>query len=116
MDKVFVRGLRLETVIGVNAWERTLKQTLLLDLYCETDAAKAAANDNISDALDYGTVADHLTTLAKSASFELIESLAEAMATHILKEFQVTWVRLELTKPGAVPSADSVGIIIERSK
>src|SRR5690606_30784501 len=42
MDIVFLRGLRVDTVIGVYGWERQIRQTLSLDLELGVDVAAAA--------------------------------------------------------------------------
>jgi len=76
MDKLQITGLRVSTVIGVHAWERQLRQPLLIDLSLEMDSTAAAASDQIDDALDYGAVARRVTELIEASSFQLIETLA----------------------------------------
>lgn len=113
-DVVYIRGLEVETVIGVYAWERTLRQTLVFDLDLACDARRAAASDRIGDALDYDAVATHLRTLVEASSYQLLESLAEALAGSLLREFGIGWLRLRIAKPGALPGAREVGVEIER--
>ena len=60
MDIVFLKELRIETVIGVYDWEREIKQTVVLDLEMSADVAKAAASDHIDDTLDYVEKMDDL--------------------------------------------------------
>ncbi|VAX10370.1 Dihydroneopterin aldolase [hydrothermal vent metagenome] len=116
MDIVFLRGLRVETVIGIYDWERKIKQTVKLDLEMAADVAKAAASDQIDDALDYKAVAKRLLSFVEESEFQLVETLAERCAQLIQDEFGVTWVRLTLNKVGAVRGAKDVGVIIERGK
>lgn len=115
-DLVFLRGLCLDTVIGVTAWEREVRQRLLLDLDMACSTAAAAASDELDDALDYAAVADRVREFAASAHTRLIEKLAEELARLILSEFAVSRVRLQLRKPGAVIGAQDLGVIIERSR
>ncbi len=115
-DRVFLRGLALDTVIGVYAWEREVRQRLLVDLEMAWSIAPAAASDKVDDALDYSAVAHRLRTFAADAKFALIEKMAEELAALVQREFGVTWVRLRLCKPGAVPEAHDVGVIIERGE
>jgi len=114
MDIVFLRGLRVDTVIGIYDWERRIKQTVVLDLEMATDVRKAAATDDIKDALDYKSVAKRIESFIAESEFQLVETLAERCAQIIHEEFGVSWLRLTLNKVGAVRSATDVGIIIER--
>ena len=114
MDIVFLRGLRIDTVIGIYDWEREIKQSVILDLEMGTDVARAAASDRIEDALDYKRVAKRLIQFVGESRFQLVETLAERCAEIILKEFEVPWVRLSLNKIGAVSGARDVGVAIER--
>ena len=114
MDIVFIRDLRIETVIGIYDWERRIKQTVSIDLELSADTRAAAATDNIDDALNYKAVAKRLIQFVGDSSFLLIETLAERIADIVLNEFQVPWLRLTLSKLGAVRGSREVGVIIER--
>jgi dihydroneopterin aldolase len=115
-DIVFIRQLRIETVIGVYDWERTIKQPVVLDIEMASDNAVAAASDHLDDALDYNAIAERLKQFVGQSKFQLVESLAERCAGIILGDFGVAWVRIELAKPGAVAEAAGVGVIIERGE
>ncbi len=116
MDIVFLRDLKIETVIGIYDWEREIKQTVVLDLEMGADVAAAAASDHIDDALDYKSVAKRLIEFVEQSEFQLVETLAERCAEIVRKEFGVPWVRLTLNKIGAVRGARDVGVIIERGE
>jgi dihydroneopterin aldolase len=116
LDIVFLRGLRIETVIGIYDWEREIKQPVVLDLEMSTDVARAAASDHIEDALNYKAVSKRLKQFVSESKFELVETLAERCAEIIRDEFRVRWVRLSLNKIGAVSDAVDVGVVIERGK
>jgi dihydroneopterin aldolase len=116
MDIVFLRGLRIDTVIGIYDWEKEIKQTVTLDIEMSADNAKAAATDRIEDALDYKAISKRLKELVGGSRHELVETLAERCAAVIRDEFGVPWVRLRLDKGKAVTDADGVGVIIERGE
>lgn len=116
MDIVFIRDLRIETVIGIYDWEREITQTVIFDLEMGTDIVKAAASDAIEDTLDYKAVSKRLISFVRESKFQLVETLAERCAEIVLNEFQVPWVRLTLNKVGAVSAARDVGVIIERKR
>ena len=69
MDIVFVRDLRIETVIGIYDWEREIKQTVVLDLEMGTDVRKGAATERIEDALNYKAVAKRMIQFVGDSRF-----------------------------------------------
>ncbi len=116
MDKVYIRDLRVDTVIGIYDWEREVRQTVSIDLEMATDIRRAARSDSIEDTLNYKAVAKRLIHFIGTSDFQLVETLAERCAALVLEEFDVPWLRLRLSKPGAVRGSRDVGIIIERSE
>lgn len=114
MDIIFVRELRVDTVIGVYDWERTVRQSVVLDLEMATDIRKAAGADALEHTLDYAAISERIVAFIENSEFELIESMAERVAALVLEEFAVPWLRLRLCKPGAVALARDVGVLIER--
>jgi len=114
MDIVYIRDLRIDTIIGIYDWERQVKQTVSLDLEMATDIRPAAQTDDIQFALNYKEVSKRLIAYIETRNALLVESLAEEVAAIILNEFNVPWLRLRLSKPGAVRGARDVGLVIER--
>jgi len=113
-DRVFIEDLRVETVIGIYDWEREIRQVVSLDLEMGFDIRKAALSDAIADTLDYKAVSKRLIQFVESSQFQLVEKLADQCAALVLREFPVRWLRLKLSKPGAVRGSSAVGVIIER--
>lgn len=116
MDIVYIRGLQVDTVIGIYDWERTIRQTLCIDLEMGTDIRAAASRDDIDQTLNYKAISDRLIEFIAQSEFLLIETLAEEIAALVMDEFSVPWLRLKLGKPGAVPQASDVGVMIERGE
>ncbi|MBB3230338.1 dihydroneopterin aldolase [Halomonas stenophila] len=114
MDLVLIEALKVDTVIGVYDWERTLTQTLVLDLELATDIRPAAAADDLTQTLDYAAISERIAKFGAQHGFELVETFAERLAETLRQEFAIPWLRLTLRKPGAVPAADAVGVRIER--
>lgn len=114
MDRVFIEGLEVDTVIGAYDWERGIRQCLRLDLSFAWDNRPAAAGDDLTLALDYASVSSRIQAFAEQAQFQLVETFAERLARELMDEFKITWLRLKVTKPGAVPAASGVGVEIER--
>jgi dihydroneopterin aldolase len=116
LDKIFLEDLRIEAVIGIWEWERRVRQTVSLDLEMATDVQTAAASDEIADALDYKGIAKHLIGIVEQSQFKLVETLAETLARIVITEFGVAWLRLSVSKPGAIEGSRNVGVVIERSR
>ena len=116
MDIVFIEDLRIETIIGIYDWERTTRQVVALDLEMAFDNVNPAVTDRIDDTLDYKAVSKRLIAFVEASHFELVETLAERCAEIIRAEFGVRWLRLKLSKPGAVTGARAVGVLIERGQ
>ena len=116
MDIIYLRELRVETVIGIYEWERRIKQPIIIDLEMAADIRTAASTDNIEDTLNYKAVAKRVIAFVENSEFQLVETLAERVAEIVMAEFQVPWLRLEVNKKGAVRGARDVGVIIERGR
>ncbi|WP_299597207.1 dihydroneopterin aldolase [uncultured Microbulbifer sp.] len=114
MDIVYIRDLKVDTIIGIYDWEREVRQTVSLDIEMAFDIREAARTDNIEHTLNYKAVAKRLIAFIEGAEFLLVETMAEQAADIVRKEFNVSWLRLRLSKPGAVRGARDVGVIIER--
>ncbi len=114
-DYVSVRDLSVSAVIGVHDWEREIEQTLLFSVEMAADVRRAAATDDLADALDYSAVARTIAAVVRDGRFQLIETAAERVADRLLAGFPVTWLRLELRKPITTDAYTAV-ITIERTR
>jgi dihydroneopterin aldolase len=115
MDTIFIHALKTETIVGIFDWERQVKQTVILDIEFSADIRKAALTDSIDDTLNYKRVAKRVLAFVEESRFHLVETLAEHLAMLILEEFAVAWVRISLSKPGAIRNSRDVGVTLERA-
>lgn len=116
MDKIFIHELKSEAIIGIYDWERQVRQTVIVDIEFSADIRKAALTDSIDDTLNYKRVAKRVLAFIEASKFHLVETLAEHIAMLILEEFGIGWVRLTVSKPGAVRSSRDVGVALERDR
>jgi dihydroneopterin aldolase len=116
MDIVYLRELKVETIIGVYDWERQARQTLVLDIDMGFDICRAAVSDDIEYALDYNKVAKRIVSFIEGCKYRLIETVAEQCASIILHEFDAKGCRVSVSKPGAIVNARNVGVRIERGE
>ncbi len=115
-DLVFIHGLQVDTVIGVNPRERKIRQTLLIDVDLYTDLSAAGQTDNLAATLDYAAISSSVADTAARSSFLLIEALAEHLCDLILQDHRINKVAIKVTKPGAVSMANAVGCSLLRQR
>lgn len=116
MDKIFIRGLEVQTTIGIHGWEQQAPRPLLLDLEMGAETREAAASDHIRDAVDYHAVAESATQFARESRQQLLETFAERLARRLFEHFAIQSLVLTVHKPGAVNAVQSVGVQIERRR
>ena len=80
MDKVFIKDLEVEAVIGVYDWEREVRQLILINLEMNFNTKKAGRSDRIDDALNYKNISKCIIELTESSKSKLIENLAQKIA------------------------------------
>jgi dihydroneopterin aldolase len=115
-DRIFLRGLEIDCIIGFIEWERRIKQTVVIDLELPVDCRRAALTDEVADTVDYKKVSKRVIAFVEASEFKLVETLAHRLAMLIIEEFGVEWVRLSVNKPGAIRGSRDVGITLERTR
>ena len=114
MDIIFLRELKIDTLIGVYEWEKRVPQTLQIDLEIALPGSLACQTDNIDDALNYADVVRDIQTALASRHYNLIEALAESIAQILIDDFKAPWVKVSVAKLQAIRGSKMVGICIER--
>lgn len=113
-DKIHIKDLLVQCIIGIREWERTTPQSVNIDLTLHTDFSKACVSDDIADTVDYVTIKKEIMKSVESSSFNLVESLAQMIADVCLNHQCVERVDLILSKPGALRFARTVAVEITR--
>ena len=115
-DRIHLRGLECQCIIGFIDWERRVPQTVVVDLEFPCDCSRAAASDAVADTVDYKQVAKRVLAYVSESKFLLIETLAHRLALLLLEEFSLAWIRIELNKPGAIRHSRDIGVSIVRRR
>ena len=113
-DIIYIKDLRVETIIGIFDWERKVKQEVSIDMEFPFDCKKAAATDSIDDTIDYKAICKGVIKFVENSSFQLQESLAEGIDALVKEEYNVESIKLRVSKPGALRGAKDVGLVIHR--
>lgn len=114
-DKIIIKGLKAQCILGDYEWERKRPQTITLDVEMTCDCRPAALQDALGPgSVDYSQVAQKVLGLVETSSCRLIETLAERIAQLCLKQFPLEAVTVRLHKPSAVVKAKTVSVEICR--
>jgi len=114
-DRIEIIGLRVPCRIGTFPKERRQKQWVVLDIAFPCDARKAARRDRLEDAVDYHRVAQEATRFVERQAPQLLETLAEGLAGHLLG-LGLKKVDLRVSKPAAIPSAKEARLSLRRAR
>lgn len=116
-DQLAIRGIEIHGHHGVFDFERIEGQVFLIDLVLGVDTAAAAASDDLSDTVDYGSLVVDVKQAAEEDPVDLIETLAQRIADVCLAREQVGWVEVTVHKPHAPIEAtfSDVTLTINRS-
>jgi dihydroneopterin aldolase len=116
MDIIFLRELKIDTLIGVYEWEKRVPQTLQIDLEIALPSSLACQTDNIDDALNYADIVRDIQSALASRHYNLLEALAESIAQILIEDFKAPWVKVSVAKLQAIRGSKMVGICIERGQ
>lgn len=116
LDKISITDLLLRCVIGLNDWERTQKQDVLINITLYADLSRPCKSDRIKDSIDYKEIKKQVITIVESSSFYLVERLADSIAQICLTHPVVKAVTIRVDKPGALRYAKSVSVEIFRMR
>lgn len=116
MDKVFIKDLKVQGILGIHDWERVRPREIVINIILYTDTRRAARTDDIADCVDYSATAKKVRAHVESAARRTVEALANDLAELCLREPKVRKVLVRVDKPGALPEAASVGVEVERTR
>lgn len=98
-DRIILEGMQFYGFHGVNAEERVLGQSYVVDLAVELDLATPGESDRLEDTISYPLLYRAVQGVLEGQSRKLLEAMAQAIANRILSEFPVKAVQLRLKKP-----------------
>ena len=108
LAQIKITNLKLKAIIGINDWERKVKQNIIINISFKFDADKAIKSDDIKNTVDYKKLKLEIIKRVNASQFNLLEKLT-AMILDTVLDFPLVkeaWVRVD--KPQALRFADSV--------
>lgn len=116
MATIYIKNLRLRTIIGIEDFERTKKQDIIVNIEIDVDIDQAAQSDNIEDACNYKTITKRLIQFIEASDFFLLEKLVDHCLDIILEDPIAKRATVEIDKPTALRFTDSVSIKETKSR
>ena len=113
-DKIHIEQLDVFTCIGVPEEERANPQKLTVSISLWPYQEISDLADHIERALNYSAVAEETKNFVRDQSVSLIETLADRLATHLLKTFPIQKLTIELRK-FALQDAKYVSVMVTRN-
>lgn len=114
--EILIRNLRVQTKIGVHAWERERPQGVLINARILLDQPAEGINDRLENTLDYQRLAKRFREHLLQSDVMLLETLAEELTALALEEPYARSITLSIDKPNALTQADSVAVELTRHR
>jgi dihydroneopterin aldolase len=114
MDIIFISELKIETLIGIYEWEKTVPQKIELNIEVGLRGEHATKSGRIGDTIDYSRVVGRVEKLFKEQHFLLLEKAGEAIADTVMQEFAAPWIKVSIAKLAPLSNVKKLGIVIER--
>ena len=116
LHRTIVRDLVLSSSIGVYDEERLARQPIRLSLELTVISPDDPMAEELGQVVDYAALTGRVRALVGSRHFDLVETLAEALAALCLEESRVISARVRIEKPNAIADAAGVGVELERAR
>ena len=114
-DEVHIAGLEVLANVGVPDAERATAQRLSFNITFSPLRCFAELNDEIGCAVDYAAVCDEVKKFVEPRRDKLIETLADAVARHLLEAFEIRKITIELRKY-ILPETEFVSVTVTRER
>ena len=117
LDRIHIRDLLVNAIIGINPDERVTKQDVLVNATLYFDTRAAGASDDMGESINYSTITKALKAHIETSEPGLVEKLVADLARVCFEtDGRIEEVRITAEKPGAVTFARSVGVTIHRTR
>lgn len=114
MDLIFIRDLRITTIVGHYPRERTNPQPITFDIDLAIPGTEVFESDKLVNTINYAAVCAYVQRECDTHHFKLLERMADYLARAILTEFRTPYVRLAVAKLGIIKGVKQVGVMVER--
>jgi dihydroneopterin aldolase len=114
-DRILIKELEIFARIGVPDEERASAQRLVFSITLWPARQAGDLGDKIERAVNYAAVCAETTKFVQSRSDRLIETLADGLANHLLRVFEISRITVELRK-FILPDVQFVSVTVTRDR
>src|SRR5919108_4554946 len=97
-DEIHIEQLEVSSIIGVSEHERKTPQRLTITISFWPRQQTRDMADKIGQTINYAIVAEETQRFVSHQSVNLIETLADRLAAHLLKSFPIEKITVEIRK------------------
>ncbi|KAI7822649.1 Dihydropteroate synthase-like protein [Gamsiella multidivaricata] len=115
-DKICIRDLTVRNIIGVDAWERSKRQPIIINLTVYTSVSEAGDTDHLPYSIHYGVLCKTVEAHSEKTEFRSVEALADSIARVVITKCHAPKITVRIDKPRALLHAASAGVEITRSR
>jgi 7,8-dihydroneopterin aldolase/epimerase/oxygenase len=113
--RVFVRDLVLPCSIGIYPREKGLRRRVRVNAEIQVTSPLPSADD-FADVVNYETIVAGIKAITEAGHINLVETLADRIATLCLADHRVSSTRVMVEKLDVWPETESVGVVVERKR
>ena len=113
---IHIRKLRVQTIIGVNDWERNTPQDVVVNVEFEFDGDATGESEDLKQAVDYAALSERIVEMVKDSRFFLLEKLVSEILKLVMADDRVQSASVMVEKPTAIPAAESVSVTASASR
>ena len=113
---VFVRDLVVQAEIGVHRHEKRRRQPVRINIDLTVKESSQPLDDRVGNVVDYETLVEGVRAVIEAGHINLVETLAEQIASLALLDNRVLSARVRVEKHQVMEDAESVGVEIERKR
>ena len=114
MDLIFIRELKVSTIVGDYPRERTNPQPINFDIELAIPGEAVYQTDKLVGTVNYAAVCAYVQRECDTHHFKLLERMADHLARGIIAEFKTPYVKLSVAKLGIIKGVKLVGVVVER--
>ena len=111
-NNVFLKGIKINAILGFNKIERNNKQSILIS--CLINTKDINIKEDIGRTINYKSLLKEIKSFISKSSYYLIETLGCDLTDHLMKKFDIKYILIKIEKNKVLKDIKKVGVIIER--
>ncbi|KAG0235486.1 trifunctional dihydropteroate synthetase [Actinomortierella wolfii] len=115
-DKIVIKDLTVRNIIGVDGWERSKRQPIIINITVYTSVSQAGDTDHLPYSIHYGVLCKTVEAHSEKTEFRSVEALADSIARVVISKCHAPKITLRIDKPRALLHAASAGVEITRER